>query len=159
MMKYIPNRKFAFYNRFDEDFSSFLIDLLHSLEPVQLTQGQILLDEHDEVEEVIFLRGKLSEHGNTYKFFVGFNVTTNTYEMCEKHSKFEHIITDKRRYFPIKYGPCRPIGDYNVTYDTKSDFIYKIEHNCQALFIRRSVWRKLLEKSASEIVDSFKNNI
>ena len=109
---------------------------MHSLEPVYLKKNTIVQDENEEVGSVIFLRGKtMDKAGNTMKYFVGFSTTNSPFGKNDDNIRF-----------PLKFGPHRPIGDYNVTYDVKSDFIYKIEKNCDALFCRREKWQELMEE-------------
>jgi hypothetical protein len=106
--------------------------LLLSLEPVQYDAGTIIIDENDAVEQVTFLRGLKTD--SKLPTFSDDQIQNN--EIPKKYvGNFRwnynvgYSVNGKKK-FPVQFNPWKPIGDYEVTFNKKSAFIYQTTTTC-----------------------------
>lgn len=121
----------AYYGWDDEAYVFFMFEVLNFLEPRQEEADKIIQHQNDEVTEVIFF-----EFG-TYE--VGFeinNLTKFAMRFKEKHTTV--------------------INAYSMTFNLRSEWIYKTMNKCRGVSIRRKNWRKILDshpKIKDELID------
>jgi hypothetical protein len=108
------------------------MDMMQVLEPILIVKDKTLYTEQDELTEVYFIMT------GTYK--IGFSVNLE-------------------RFYPMKYEHYSIIGAYGVTFFRRSAYIYRTVTECKAYFIRRKIWKTILERSDSNIVEEFQNGI
>lgn len=97
---------------FGQIYCEFIITLLKYLEPIKYDFNTIIYDELEEVTSVIFLQNGI--------FDVGFDINGKKhYVLRYKNSVTDQSITDK-----LQMNAGEIIGDYNVTYQKASRFIY-----------------------------------
>lgn len=105
------------------------MDILFNLEPRLENAKTILYDELEEMNEVIFIDNGMYEIG--YDF-------------------------NGEKKFPIRYKNTNVIGAYGLTFNKRSQFIYRTVTNCSGWFIRRRPWREIMGKH-EQVTDEFKS--
>lgn len=108
-----------------------MVDVLSSLEPRVEEQNTILFDELEEISEVLFI------HDGTYE--IGFEINYQT-------------------KFVLRYKNSNTIGAYGITFDQRSEFIYKTSTRCKGYFIRKKAWKDIL-KNNEQCTDEIKGQI
>ena len=48
----------------------------------------------------------------------------------------------------LRYKNSNMIGAYGVTFDKRSEFIYKTATVCKGYFIRKKAWKEILQNNA-----------
>lgn len=94
--------KHSYYKFSHEEYSSFMIDLFKKLEPRMIKSNQIVIDEMEQVDEIIFV-----ESGS---FMVGYNLQGG-------ERKF-------KGYFPMG----NTIGAFYCAFRLNSEFVFKVRH-------------------------------
>jgi CRP-like cAMP-binding protein len=84
--------------------------------------GQILYEELDEIEEIIFITEGCVDIG---------------YDL------------NKNRKFILRYDKKHVIGIFNCTFDARAMFVYMCRTICTGYFLRKKEWRKLLSEHQS----------
>lgn len=125
--------KYSFFTLKDQLYGTFIVRLLNQLEPRLEHTGTLLLNELATVDEVIFFTK------GTY--LVGFEINN------VKMFKLE-----------FKQHAAKPIGDYEITFNQKSKFLYRTETICEGFFIRKSNWIEVLDE-VPLLSEKFKENI
>lgn len=127
------NIKNARYTWQDPDYNRFMGTLVSHLEPIKYEKkGIILLDELEEVNEVIFIIDEF--------YHVGFSI-----------NKVVHLKLKQKQAM---------IGDYNLTFNQRSQYVYKTSCACHGFFIRRKNWLSIFgSEELKEITSLVKENI
>ena len=121
-----------FYSWNDKHYRDFIIATLATLEPVFYRSGTKIHKELDEFGEITFIyQGDVK---------VGFKIN----EM-EKYA--------------IRYRSKCIIAAFGVTFDNRSQYIYKATTSCQGFFIRKENWKKLLKEQDCVVVKLLKRSI
>jgi len=103
------------------------------LEPIKFNYNHIIYDELEEVTHIIFIQKGI--------FDVGFDINGQKhYVLRYKNFVVDYSITDK-----LQHNAGEIIGDYNITYQKASRFIYKTRSQCEGFQIRRKNWNSILE--------------
>ena len=105
--------------------------LLRSLEPVQERSQVTLIYELEDVNEVTFWMQGIYQIG--YHF-------------------------NGEDYFKIFYRNSNVIGAYNVSYNVKSEYIYRTVSQCNGFFVRKKAWHNIL-KNHDQMAHIFKAKI
>ena len=92
------NMQNIFYTWNDQVYKNFMMDILFSLEPRIELANKILFDELEEMNEVLFIDNGVFEIG--YDF-------------------------NGEKKFPIRYKNTTVIGAYGLTFNKRSQFIYR----------------------------------
>ena len=121
-----------FYSWNDIHYRDFIIATLAYLEPVYYRSGYKIHNELDEFGEITFI------HRGDVK--VGFK------------------INEMERY-AIRYRDKCIIAAFGVTFNNRSQYIYKAVSNCHGFFIRKENWKKLLREHDPTIVKLLKRAI
>ena len=110
-----------------------MMHVLRSLEPLQMKPNVMIVEELEEFSEVLFFM--------TGSYQVGYSIN--------------------REYrFPIRYGGCREIGAYGVSFNKRSNFAFKTFERCTGFFALKILWLKVLMEPDNEImVKIFKKRI
>jgi hypothetical protein len=45
----------------------------------------------------------------------------------------------------LRYKNCHPIGAYGVSFNKRTEFVYKTFSDCEGFFIRKKNWSKIME--------------
>lgn len=114
-----PKIEHAFYKWDNEDYQSFMIQMLKSLEPRMIPESVTLFDELDEVNELLFI-----ELG---KYDIGYEV-------------------NKMRKFKIRLGAKTVIGAFNICFKKRQIFVYKTKTECSGYFVRKKNWHDIMEQ-------------
>jgi len=124
-----------------------MTELLQKLEPMLLQPNQIICSEEEQSELVTFIRGVRGQDGTSElkKFFIGYSYRRNGLNF--------------RSFYPLKFGPHRPIGDYSATFSRQSAYTAMSESSAMALFIRPRAWTDILTKGNVDVVHSLKKSI
>jgi hypothetical protein len=108
--------KHARYTWDDPSYKNFMSKILSNLEPIQYQKEELIMDELDEVNQVIFILRDA--------YHVGFYINKGVqYKL-------------KLKQFSI--------GDYFITFNMKSQYAYKAACQCSGYFIRRKNWYAIL---------------
>jgi hypothetical protein len=124
-------QKFSFYTWENEKYRKFMLDVLVALEPRIQRANSVIFDELQDINEVIFF-----EQG-IHKIGYEFNGT---------------------RKFPLVYKNVACIGNYSITFNKKSSYIYATVTDCKGYFIRRRNWFPLFDNHL-EVGHEFKRHI
>jgi hypothetical protein len=117
---------------FGQIYCEFIINLLKYLEPIKFDFNKIIYDELEEVSSVYFFKNGI--------FDVGFDINGKKhYVLRYKNFVVDYSITDA-----LQMNAGEIIGDYNVTYQKASRFIYKTRSVCEGYEIRRKNWDSIL---------------
>lgn len=81
-------------------------------------EGTILFEELGEINEIIFFRDGILE--------VGYDI-------------------NKIRKYVYRYESKYVTGAYNCTFNERSLFVYRCKTNCKGYYIRKNVWKQLLD--------------
>ena len=92
------------------------------LEPRFELEGMILFEELSEINEIIFVQ--------TGEMDVGFDI-------------------NKIRNYVYRFNSNYVIGAYNCTFNERSLFVYRCRTDCQGYYIRKNVWKQLLDSFPS----------
>lgn len=96
-----------------------MISILQNLEPRIEEAGQILYEELDEIEEIIFItEGSVD---------VGYDLNRN-------------------RKFVLRFDKRHVIGIFNCTFDVRAMFVYMSKTKCTGYFLRKRTWKRLLNE-------------
>ena len=129
----LSNGKFPFYSWDDQAYREFMINLLRKLEPRREPSGTILYRTIEEVEEMFFI-----EKGSVN---IGFEINR-----------------DIKWILRLQKGGV--IGAYNMTFNCKTVFMYKVHHTFKGLSIRKDNWLSLMNNQEYVEITSFiKNNV
>ena len=93
------------------------MEIMYALEPIHTCSNTILFNELEEVDEVLFFTKGIHD--------IGYELNTE-------------------KIFVLRYENSNPLGAYNVTFDERSEYIYKTHTDCDGFFIRRNKWKVLL---------------
>jgi CRP-like cAMP-binding protein len=85
-------------------------------------EGTILFEELGEINEIIFVE--------TGQIEVGFDI-------------------NKIRKYVYRYDSKYVIGAYNCTFNERSLFVYRCRTNCKGYYIRKNVWKQLIDSYPS----------
>jgi hypothetical protein len=105
-----------------------MLEILTHLEPRHELANTILLHELDEVNEVIFFTKGMVD--------IGFEI-------------------NRQQEYVLRLDKKIIIGAYNLTFNTRSDLVYRTFSLCQGYFIRRSNWKGIIEDEEHHILSSF----
>lgn len=105
------------YTWANDSYRNLMFNILILLEPIRFFPNFIILDELDESSYVVFLLKQV-------KYHIGYSV-------------------NKKHLFKIKKSD-QDIGAYGVTYDKKSNYIYKTRQESEGFFIRRKHWKNIM---------------
>lgn len=94
-----------------------MISILKALEPICIDAKEIIYNELDEVNEIIFV-----EEGS---YDIGYEI-------------------NKIRKFILRISKNTVIGAFNVLFDRRQNFIYRTHSDCKGYFIRKTIWKKIL---------------
>lgn len=108
-----------------------MLEMMRSLEPRFEDKRKIIVNELDEQNEVIFF------DNGTYE--IGFELNGNI-------------------FYKIQYKNSNPIGAFGVTFNKRSQFIYRTCGVCRGFFIRKTNWMKIMQ-SHEQVTDEFKGQI
>lgn len=107
----------SYYTFEDQQYRLFIINLLENIEPIYFNQNERIIDELDEFNEVLFIqKGKIG---------IGFEMNRITWISLQKEKAV--------------------IGDYGVTFNQRSNFIYHAITECEGQFVRKAAWKQLIE--------------
>ena len=125
-------RLHARYTIYDVSYKSFLRDILKLLEPIKANKNQILFEELDEIDEIVFV--------------------------CNSEIKIGYSINNKK-FFRLTHQ-CNAVGAYGVTFNRKSHFIYKVVSDSEAYFIRQNNWSTMINSfDNKQLKQSIENKI
>ena len=108
----------------DHTYQIFLRDVLQLLEPMRALKNELLYEELDDVQEIIFL--------------------------SDSDIKIGYSMNNKR-IFRISQT-ANAVGVFGVTFNRKSHYIYKVIQDSDGYFIRQSKWLKLLNSLDNKIL-------
>ena len=95
-----------------------MLDILKSLEPLRVPKDTILFNELEDINEVyFFIKGQCK---------IGYEINGIT----------RMVITNRKP---------NGIGAYGLTFNKRSQFIYKTSHNCKGYFIRKEHWKHIID--------------
>tara|TARA_B110000285_G_C15131051_1_gene623618 strand:- start:1139 stop:1552 length:414 start_codon:yes stop_codon:yes gene_type:complete len=107
----------AFFTWESSMYSNFMFDLLRVLEPRIQQKNEIIFNELDEVNEVIFFMSGAVD--------IGFEI-------------------NRKQAYVLRIDNNMLIGAYNVAYNKRSKFIYKTYKDCSGFSIRRLDWKRFM---------------
>ena len=107
----------AFFTWENSMYSNFMFDLLKVLEPRIQQKNDIVFNELDEVNEVIFFM--------TGAIDIGFEI-------------------NRKQAYVLRIDNNILIGAYNVAYNKRTKFIYKAYKECSGFMIRRIDWKRFM---------------
>ena len=118
----------------DAIYSQFMVDLCLALEPRMFSKGDYIVEEHEEVDEQIFVIERDFNISSvapptTGIYCVGFSSTTNS-----------------NKYFHVKLGPKTIISGYENLFEHPSEFTYKAISHMDAFGLRKNKIRPIFEK-------------
>ena len=108
-----------YYSMEDQEYRTFMTQLLKSLEPRQEDAFTMLFEELDEIREVIFI-----EKGECD---VGYEI-------------------NKKKKFVIRYSNATVIGGYNCTFNKRAIFCYRTKTLCEGYSVRKKKWMDLIDE-------------
>ena len=95
-------------------YRDFMIDMLKLLEPRHVCQDTVLFQSIEEVEEIFFIvKGHID---------IGFEI-------------------NRQPKYVLRLGPGGVVGIFNITYNKKTMFNYKIKHTYDGYTIRKDNWK------------------
>ena len=103
-----PHEQHERFTVFDTNYKIFLRDVLQLLEPMKAEKNEMLYQELDDMQEIVFL--------------------------SESDIKIGYSINNKK-LFRITQG-ANAVGVYGVTFNRKSHYIYKVIQESVGYFIR-----------------------
>jgi hypothetical protein len=103
----------AFYSWHDFEYKNFMIDILQALEPRCENSNEILINELDEQNEVLFF------NNGTYE--IGYEI-------------------NRVKKYVLRFKDSNVIGAYQCTFNKRSMFIYKTVTVCKGYSIRKVNW-------------------
>ena len=104
---------------------------MRSLEPREEAAGVVLINELEDVNEVICFT-----HG-TYEIGYDFN---------------------GEEQFKIRFKNSNMIGAFNLSFNQRSEYIYRTVTNCQGFFIRKRAWYDIMNNH-KQVSEGFKAQI
>ena len=117
---------YPFYTLENEMYESFIIMFLNLLEVRMFEPGQLIADELDECQEMLFIEAGI--------YSVGYWINNKP----------------KLRF---RFGVPTVIGGFQLSYNRRFDFLYKAYVEMRCLAIRRSSYNKLLAKHPKFMFD------
>ena len=102
-----------------------MLEILTHLEHLQEPPKTIIFNELDEVNSVIFFM-----HGQCD---IGFEI-------------------NRKQEYVLRLDKSIIIGAYNLTFNTRSNFVYRTHSHCRGYFIRRSNWKAILDDEEHKIL-------
>jgi len=113
------------------NYREFMIDIIFGLEPIQYKKNDLILQELDEVDKVVF---------SVAKVHIGYSI-------------------NRKQIFRLALeNPV--IGAYGMTFKKRAHFIYKCTQNADCLFIRKTKWMTILKNSNyREVTEQIKKTI
>lgn len=121
----------AFYSWQDFEYKNFMIDILQSLEPRSEPKNEILINELDEQNEVLFF------NNGTYE--VGYEI-------------------NRVKKYVLRFKDSNVIGAYQCTFNKRSMFIYKTVTICMGYSIRKVYWQQIFKENIG-LADEFTERI
>lgn len=115
----------AFYTWENPQYRNFMFDLLKCLEPRSGARNEVVFNELDEVNEVIFFMSGAVD--------IGFEIN-------------RHIN------YVLRIDNNILLGAYNVAYNKRSKFNYKLQKSCTGFSIRRIDWKKFMYQPENKTV-------
>ena len=107
----------AFFTWENPTYRNFMFELLQVLEPRIQLKNEIIFNELDEVNEVIFfMSGSID---------IGFEI-------------------NRHQIYVLRIDNNILIGGYNVAYNKRTKFIYKTYKECNGYSIKRLDWKKFM---------------
>ena len=108
----------------DFELRGFVKNIMQKLEPIKFERGEILYEELDEFTEIIIIMRGITETG--------------------------YRINGVPKFVVKYYGGI--IGDYFVTHNLRSQFIYRTNTQCKGYFIRKKAWMDIIEDDDFKIL-------
>ena len=108
-----------YYTWEQDGYRKLMVNILNHLEPIKFESEYIILDELDESNYVVFLL-----QNEKVQYHIGYSVNK------------QHIYKIKQQN--------QEIGAYGVTFDKKSNYIYKTKQESEGFFIRRKHWKNVI---------------
>lgn len=127
-----PNR-YAFFTWDDQNYRSFMIDILQNLECRREDKYIVLYNELDEMNEVLFFEIGMFEVG---------------YEI----NRFTRYVLR----FKNSAARANVIGAYGATFNKRSLFKYRTVSECKGFFIRKLNWLRIIDDN-TEIAGDLRN--
>lgn len=115
----------AFYTWDNPHYRNFMFDLLKCLEPRILARNEVVFNELDEVNEVIFIMSGAVD--------IGYEINRDV-------------------NYVLRIDKDILVGAYNVAYNKRSKFNYKAQKNCTGFSIRRIDWKKFMYQPDNKTV-------
>lgn len=107
------------------------MEIMYALEPIHYKANSIIFNELEDINEIIFFVKGYHEIG---------------YEL------------NNENIFVLRYGNSNPIGAFGITFDVKSEYVYKCKTDCNGYFIRRNNW-KIIINNSNRVTDHMKGHI
>ena len=108
-------QRHAYYTWADAEFAEYMLSLLQCLTPINnIDAGEILFSELDDINEVVFVT-----HG---KFGIGYEI-------------------NKRERYPMEVQDNSMIGGFEVSFNRRSQYIYKAIQNIKGYFMTKTAWK------------------
>jgi hypothetical protein len=106
--------------------------VLKALEPIYYNKGAYIYKELDEFGEINFIqKGSVA---------IGFEI-------------------NKKEVLPLLFKNRCCIGGFGVTFQMRSQFLYKAATYCTGFFIRREQWHDIMVSNDDDIIKTLKQNI
>lgn len=110
--------KHAYYTWIDSHYANYMCEFLQKLTPINcIYAGDVWAHELDDVCEVLFLN-QSSRMGMGYEI-------------------------NKQNRFPIEVSGCVILGSFEVSYDRRSQFLYKATTDIEGYFMKKNEWKSL----------------
>ena len=163
------------YERESEAILEFQNVLLKYLEPMKFKKNVLLQGQKESFDQVIFLMEGRIDIGYNCEFFLFENGIKSAKEVSRKMiqrkatrkklstllfgNKKEKQQDTQRFQFPHSVGPGQAIGLFELSYERKTQFVYRISRqtNADGYFMRLSNWHKFREETQEEFAEAFKS--
>lgn len=100
------------------NYREFMMDIIFGLEPIHFKRNDMILQELDEVDKVVFC---------VTRVHIGYTI-------------------NRKPIFRLGFQNAE-IGAYGLTFKKRSHFVYKSTQKTDALFIRKTSWMKIMNNS------------
>ena len=116
----ISGKTIPYYTWQDQIYRDFMMQILQKLEPRYMSKNQMIFEELDDINEIIFVQqGQVD---------IGYEV-------------------NKKKKFVIRYINKTLIGAFNCTFNIRAIFCYLAKTVCEGFMIRKVDWMQILRES------------
>ena len=151
-------------------FLEFQNNFLRYLEPRCLAANYVFQRQKESFDEILFPLSGAVEVGYNKEYYLFENGVKSASEMSrsivrrktQKNAIFDfssknEALKQEKFVYPLKIYPGQAIGLFNMLFDKKSLYLYRIhrDQTIDSMFIRKSNWHKFQTQVSEDLEDAF----